>query len=169
MKKFFFFIFFVIASKNSSADTYSWGIGSGDNLVQLSITGTLLDNRSCTINSDNRLTANWSDLITMEMDGNNYKQNIINTFSCNNNATVKLKIIGTGALFNKKILKSDHDNVGVKFYYYDNAVNINEEFSYTWSASTPPPVIFASPVANDKLLNKKAEFNALASLVVSFE
>lgn len=146
-----------------------YGISSGDDLILINISGTLNDNRTCTVNKDNKINIEWKDLITMNMTGDNYKQNIINTFECNSEAKMTIKIYGTEAKFGNGLLLTNSDNVAIQFYSGDAKIAVNKGFSYTWTSSAQPPRIHVSPVAKNQQLNQQDAFSATASLIISFE
>ena len=118
----------LLISSHSYALQGKYGMSAGDNLVHLNITGSLNDNRTCTINDDNKINIEWKDLITMDMTGENYKQNIIAKFQCNAATKMTLKISGDKTSFGIGLLASNSDNVAIQFYSDDKKVNVNEGF-----------------------------------------
>lgn len=169
MQKTFLYMATLLISSHSYALQGQYGMSAGDTLVELKITGTLSDNRACTINNDNKINIEWKDLITMEMTGENYKQSIITNFQCNAAAKMTLKISGDKASFGNGLLASNSDNVAIQFYSDDKKVNVNEGFSYTWSSSASPPRIVVAPVAKNQQLNQQDSFIANASIVITFQ
>ncbi|SNY69826.1 fimbrial protein [Enterobacter sp. CC120223-11] len=169
MKNFVLYIIALLTCPPAYSIEGNYGVSSGDNLMQLSVSGTLNDNRICTVNSDNKINVEWKDLITMNMTGDNYKQNIIGSFECNAETKVTIKISGSEATFGSGLLLTNSSNVAIQFYSGDTKIAVNKGVSYTWSSSAQPPQISVSPVANNQQLNQQDAFAANASLVISFE
>lgn len=169
MKKFILYITALLTCSQGIAYTGKYGISSGDDLILINISGTLNDNRTCTVNKDNKINIEWTDLVTMNMTGDNYKQNIISSFECNSETKMTIKISGTEAKFGTGMLLTNSDNVAIQFYSGDAKLAVNKGFSYTWSSSAQLPRINVSPVAKNQQLNQQDAFSAAASLIISFE
>ncbi|MCK7310385.1 fimbrial protein [Enterobacter quasiroggenkampii] len=133
------------------------------------ITGTLVDAPECTVNASNQLSVSFGDdVITYQVDGQNYKKQIVYTLTCTGLADqgLTMTLNGTPSGFDNTLFKTSNDGLGIRITGNDKQVSPGGAIGFAY---TSQPVLFAVPVAKDAATLGTGPFNGTATMVVTYQ
>lgn len=133
------------------------------------VTVTIVAPPSCVINNNNLIEVSFgNDVMTTRIDGSYKKQRVVYSVECKNapNNAMKMRIQGTGAGFNRDVLRTNKDDLGVALLRNGNQQPIN-----TWVNFTYPnlPTFEAVPVKQAGATLSGGAFSAGATMTVEYQ
>ncbi|MGU9868590.1 fimbrial protein [Kluyvera ascorbata] len=124
---------------------------------------------TCIVNNNEEIEVNFgSDLISKNIDGNNYLKNISYTFSCSGSGStdLKLRLTGNAASFNSYYLQTTMDDLGVAFFADNSPLKNGEWLNFK---NNTLPILSAAPVKSDNAELVGGKFSASAVLQVEYQ
>lgn len=129
----------------------------------------IVESEPCVINNNDTIVVDFGDdLMTTKIDGNNYQQTIKYTLDCSNasNASLKMMISGTGALFDTTVLKTDQSNLGIQLLSNGQKIPLNNWFDFSSNTS---PTLIAVPVKKAETSLTAGVFSSTATMLVDYQ
>ncbi|ROR06347.1 fimbrial protein [Erwinia sp. JUb26] len=121
----------------------------------------------CKINNGDPLNSvDFKEIRPDRIDGSNYKQPINYTITCSSwssSRQISLTLVGDGASFDNKYLKTDHPSLGIKFLADDKPFDLNKPLVPSYPKQ---PVLQAVPVKSGNITTGGGKFNASATLKI---
>ncbi|ELV2797978.1 fimbrial protein [Enterobacter ludwigii] len=133
------------------------------------ITGTLVDAPECSVNGNDRVDVNFGDdVITYQVDGQNYSKQIDYTLYCNNLAQqgLTMTLNGTPAGFNKALFKTNNDGLGIRIISNGNEVPPGQAILFNYNKQ---PILYAVPVAQNAATLDTGPFEGSATMVIAYQ
>lgn len=123
---------------------------------------------SCEINGNRPIEVDFGEVMTTEINGSNYRKQVIYTLSCSGqtNSAMKLSIQGNGAAFDSSVLKTDKTGLGIQLQQGSNKLSLNSWLNFNLSNK---PSLWAVPVKQSGVSLKGGEFSAAATLKVAYQ
>lgn len=118
--------------------------------VQVSISGTVVANGSCSFQGGKSMEINFGNVYVDEIKAGTRKENINYTINCEGDAggkTISMKLKGSAASFDSGVIKTDTAGLGIRFLKDGQKQAINAWFSINPAS---PPVIQAQLISDDK-------------------
>ncbi|CAM3997284.1 fimbrial protein [Serratia silvae] len=132
--------------------------------VSVTVTAAL----PCKLNDNEPIVVDFTDVMTTQVNGENYRQKVNYTLSCSANSpnAIKLQFQGTSAWFDPKALQTNKMGLGIALLQGGKRLAINE-----WLAFTYPnlPVLEAVPVKAPNTTLDTGEFSTTATLKVAYQ
>lgn len=137
--------------------------------VRIEISGTIRAKVPCVINDNKPINIRFDDVQISRIDGQ-YKMTVI-PYSLNckraNSQALKMKIAGSGAGFNTKLLAiPNQNNLGIALKWNKTDFPLNNWFSLNPAS---PPALQAVLVARSTGAITGGEFSAAATMVVDYQ
>lgn len=109
-----------------------------------------------------------NDVVISRIDGNYKKQNITYSLNCgtNSSSSLKMRIIGTGADFDKSSLETNRSDLGIALYSDGTRFPLN---SYIPFNNTHPPALEAVLVKRTGSTPEAGNFKAGSTLSVEYQ
>lgn len=123
----------------------------------------------CVINNGDPIVVNFGDnLLTTEVDGNNYIQPVDYRLSCPDATSddMKMTISGTGAGFDGTVLQGSQPSLGIKILSGGNLMPLNQALNFNRNT---PPVLQAVPVKDPAGKLTGGAFTASATMSVEYQ
>lgn len=133
------------------------------------ITGTLVDAPECTVNGNDRVDVNFGDeLVTYQVDGQNYKKQIDYTLNCTGLAGsgLTMTLNGTPAGFSAALFKTDNDGLGIRISDESGPVSPGGTIRFNYNAQ---PKLYAVPVAQNAASLDTGPFSGSATMVIAYQ
>ncbi|WP_085841589.1 fimbrial protein [Enterobacter asburiae] len=137
--------------------------------VNVNFSGTLVNAPNCTINGNNTVDVDFGDnIITRQVDGENFRQEIVYDLSCSSIAAngMKVSVRGNPAAFGTGLINAGKAGLAIQLWDGSNRLPNGATVSFTWPAK---PGLYATPVAQDNATLTAGPFSSTASLVLSYE
>ena len=134
------------------------------------ITGTLLDAPECTVNGNDRVDVSFGDdVVTYQVDGQNYKKEIVYTLNCTSLAGqgLTMTLNGTPAGFNDALFKTSNDGLGIRILDGSNPVSPGGSIRFNYNSAQP--VLYAVPVAQNAATLDTGPFEGSATMVIDYQ
>lgn len=161
-------ILFIILSYLAFQPFYANSAINVDPLA-INITGTVVANAACTFNGDKEINIEFGEVWIDEITGDNYKRTLPYTLKCEGDAngkSIQMRWVGTSAIFNWTLLKTDNKGLGIELRQNNKQVRPNTWF--TIDAASPPQLdLVIVKKAGASLVNGQ-EFTASATLEVAY-
>ncbi|HFZ1899139.1 TPA: fimbrial protein [Serratia marcescens] len=136
----------------------------------VTVSVTVLETPSCVINDNKTIEVDFGEILTVKVDGNNYKKSVDYTLKCSGikSNAMQMKIQGGATVFDASALRTNISDFGVAFRSDGKPLPINSWLKFTYSGSQAPP-LEAVPVkrANAKLPG--GDFTAGATLLLAYQ
>ena len=134
------------------------------------VTGTLVDAPECTVNANNNVNVSFgSDVITYQVNGENYKQKIPYTLTCTNISSsqgLKMTLNGSVAGFNNTLFKTSNTGLGIRILNDTSVVSPGGAVNFDyWNQ----PVLWAVPVEQNPDTLNTGYFEGSATMVISYQ
>lgn len=86
----------------------------------------------CKINNDSNITVSFNSVITTRIDGNYQKIPVPYDIDCKSARApdLKMTLSGEGAEFDKKVLSTDHEDLGIALYHEDTPLELNSSIKF---------------------------------------
>lgn len=122
----------------------------------------------CIINGAQPIEVEFGDVMTTRVDGRNHKTLVRYTLSCSGSPAnmMKLQVEGNGAPFDSTVLLTDKAGLGIELYQKDSKLPINSWLNFTQGN---PPQLWAVPVKQSGFALTGGEFNANATMKVTYQ
>lgn len=122
---------------------------------------------SCEINGKRPIEVDFGEVLTYEVNGDNYKKNVLFDIKCTNTTTndMSISIKGTKARFGKDILGTDKEILGIEFLSNGQPVTLNSEIKFTYPNL---PKLQAVPVKSPGMTLQAGKFSAAATMTVTY-
>ena len=133
------------------------------------ITGTLVDAPECTVNGNDRVDVDFGDeIVTYQVDGQNYKKQIKYTLTCTGVAQqgLTMTLNGTAANFNSTLFKTSNDGLGIRVIGNDNQVPPGGAIKFTYDSQ---PELYAVPVAQNAATLNTGPFEGSATMIIAYQ
>jgi hypothetical protein len=143
--------------------------GLADTTTTVNISGTLVDAPVCTVNSNNQVNVNFgTDIITYQVNGTNYKQQIAYTLTCTtlSQQGLTMTLNGTAASFNSGLIKTSNSGLGIQLLNGTTAIAPGSAIKFNY---TTQPVLYAVPVAQDARTLATGPFTGTATMVITYQ
>ncbi|EKN5109352.1 fimbrial protein [Yersinia enterocolitica] len=123
----------------------------------------------CVINSNNTINVDFGDtVLTSNIDGVQYMKPVNYTLNCTSAASnaLKLSVIGNGANFDTRVLKTSNAALGIKLIGNGQEFPLNTASNFTYPNV---PVLQAVPVKQTNTTLSTGYFSGTATLVVEYQ
>ncbi|WP_085841588.1 fimbrial protein [Enterobacter asburiae] len=133
------------------------------------ITGFLVDAPECTVNGNDRVDVDFGDdVITYQVDGQNYKKQVEYTLSCNDVAQggLTMTLNGTSAGFNSALFKTSNDGLGIRIISNGSEVPPGHAIQFDYEKQ---PTLYAVPVAQNAATLDTGPFEGAATMVIAYQ
>lgn len=123
---------------------------------------------TCTINDNNAMSVDFSDVLTQKIGGKNYIKQLGYSLKCtgSNSDMYTMTIQGSATSFNNSALKTNITDFGIALFANDNPLKINEPISFSQAKK---PVLQAVPVKAGNARLKGGDFTATAVMKISYQ
>lgn len=143
-----------------------WAAEGGTKVL---ITGSVVAKSSCTVNNDNTLLVAFNNVDMEKADGEQLRYPLIPNLICKKPGDEKMmKMIFMGESgFDKDILATSRNNVGIRFYNGADRLSVGEWFK----VPNPPSSLklMASPIIKPGATAEEGFFTATANLLVAIQ
>lgn len=133
------------------------------------ITGTLVDAPECNVNGNNAVDVDFGDNITTrQIDGLNYKKQIVYTLSCSSMASngMRVSVVGAQASFGNGLIGTDKTGLAIQLWNGSQKLANATMVDFTYPDI---PELWATPVAQDNTMLTAGTFSGNASLIISYQ
>lgn len=137
--------------------------------ANINFSGTLINAPNCTVNGNNSVDVNFGDnIVTRQVDGNNYKTRIHYDLVCTSMASkgLRVAISGNPAAFGIGLLSAGKNGLAIQLWNGVVKVANAEQLPFTYPDT---PELWATPVALDNTTLTAGTFSSTASLVLSYQ
>ncbi|HID9469481.1 TPA: fimbrial protein [Serratia liquefaciens] len=137
--------------------------------TSIKVTVTIVAPPPCVINNNNLIEVNFgNDVMTTRIDGSYKKQSVLYSVECKNapNNAMKMQIQGNSAVFDRDVLQTNKNDLGIALLRNGNREPIN-----TWVNFTYPnlPKFEAVPVKQAGATLSGGAFSAGATMKVEYQ
>ncbi len=137
-------------------------------VTNITVKVTVVEPLSCIINNNRPIEVNFDEVMTTQVDGNNYRQLVNYSMSCSgqNKNAMKLQVQGDGASFNSGLLKTSATGLGIQLLNGDSKLPVNSWLNFTYPNI---PKLYAVPVKQNGITLGVGEFTAGATMKVDYQ
>lgn len=165
----------MISSKRLWSKAWAAGLGvawllispqvSSASAIRLSV--DVIPIPSCEINGKRPIEVNFGIVMTNEVDGNNYKKDVLYDIKCvyATSNDMSIRIEGKEALFGKNFLSTDNESLGIALLIDGQPVPINSDIKFTYPN---PPKLQAVPVRDPDIRLEAGRFSAAATMTLTY-
>lgn len=144
------------------------------NSVKVNFKGNLISNPPCDITGvdGNEITVDFKDMVIRRITGMTYIQEVKYKLTCDapDNTGISLKIIGDTAGFYSGLLKTNNDNLGIRFHVGDDYYPIRVNTDPVKFTNNNHNKIYANPIINADATNIKAGvFTSTATILAEYQ
>ncbi|WP_421512475.1 fimbrial protein (plasmid) [Enterobacter sp. JS8-1] len=138
--------------------------------ANINFSGTLVNAPSCTINNNNKVDVFFGDdVITRQVDGLNFKTQIVYELNCatlaSNGLTVSVR--GNPASFGSGLIDAGKEGLAIQLWNNTHKLANGGAIAFTWPGQQPE--LWATPVALDNTTLAAGPFSSTASLVLNYQ
>ncbi|HGL4620260.1 TPA: fimbrial protein [Citrobacter koseri] len=143
-------------------------VNAGTTTATVTVKVTLVAPPPCVINDDNPIEVEFGDVLTTQVNGNNYRIPVNYTLSCTNGTSndLKIKVQGNGADFDASVLRTNIAGLGIALQIGETAMPINSWLNFTYPDN---PQLWAVPVKQAGATLTAGEFSAAATMKVDYQ
>ncbi|MGQ8776655.1 fimbrial protein [Serratia sp. NA_112.1] len=123
--------------------------------------------KPCTINAGKPIEVDFGEVMTTQVDGNNYRTRVNYTLKCNSSPWVKLQVKGTGAAFDTKLLQTTKAGLGIQMQLGSNLLPVNSWRNFYGGFKEPD--LWVVPVKQSGVTLSGGEFTAGATMLVDYQ
>lgn len=136
--------------------------------TEASFKGTLIEGPTCVLNDNQPIEVDFGDVVITKVNGVDYRETVPYTVVCEEGAekAMKLRVQGTGAPFDDKVLGTDKDGLGIEMTINGSQLPLNGWINFTYPAM---PALMAAPVKDPDISLKAGKFIAIASMMIDFQ
>jgi type 1 fimbria pilin len=123
---------------------------------------------SCNINGGRSINVDFGDdVVTTQIDGKNYRQQVVYSLTCSglSNNSLKLQIQGSTASFDNQLLQTSNDGLGIAIFSDNQRLSVNQWLSFTYPNI---PVLEVIPMKLPGAKLKGGAFTAGATMKVDY-
>lgn len=121
----------------------------------------------CVINNNRPIEVEFGDVMTIRVDGSNYRVPVNYTLDCTGalSNAMKLQVQGSGATFDATVLQTTTPGLGIELRQGDSKLNVNSWLNFTYPNK---PELWAVPVKDNSVTLTGGEFSAGATMKLDY-
>lgn len=129
---------------------------------------TVIAPPSCEINSKKPIEVTFGEVLTTQVNGDNYKQDVLYDIKCTNTTSndMSIRIQGTDVGLGAHVLGTDTANLGIALLNNGKPVPLNSDIKFTYPN---PPKLQAVPVKSPGTTLKGGAFSASATMTMTYQ
>ncbi|WP_447880180.1 fimbrial protein [Serratia fonticola] len=134
----------------------------------VTVTVTVVAPPPCVINDGRPIEVEFGDVMTTQVDGDNYKMPVNYTLSCTGGTSnaMKLQVKGTGAAFDATVLQTNKAGFGIELRQGAGKQAVNDGLNFTYPNK---PELWAVPVKQSGVTLTGGDFRAGATMAVDYQ
>lgn len=136
----------------------------------INFSGTLINAPGCTVNLNNRVDVDFGDdVVTYQVDGENYKKQIPYTLNCASLAQqgLTMTLNGNATGFDTSLFKTDNTGLGIRIL--DEGGKTISPGAFIGFNYNNQPKLYAVPVAKDAATLSTGHFEGTATMVIAYQ